>query len=135
MIRVLVGVASALALTACGLEIIPIPPEQQLPDRTGQYQAPWLLLGGDGQELELGVMKGTDDCDRFSGVDVIQTNQGVEIRAWIESIPTDVCTLERVIHHTTVSLDEPLGLRPLTGCLLEDSGLYSTRRSCTDIVE
>ena len=135
MIRVLVGVASALALTACGLEIIPIPPNQQLPDRAGLFQAPWLLLGGDGEELELGVMKGTDDCDRFSGVDVIQTNQGVDIRAWIESIRTDACTLELVIHHTTVSLDEPLGPRPLTGCLIENSGVHSTRRSCADIVE
>ena len=71
-----------------------------------------------GEDVELSVMMGGDDCQRYAGVNVIETNQGGAIRAWIETLRADVCTLERVFRPTTVSLDAPLGLRLLTCCLI-----------------
>jgi hypothetical protein len=122
---------SILLLTACGLDIIPPAP----PDRTEQVRVPWLLYGGAGNELELGALTMGADCQRFAGVDVIESDQNVEVRAWVEALPSDKCGLVLRIAPASVRLDAPLGPRALTGCMIDESGSYSTRVDCAQLVD
>ncbi len=127
-VRILGAASSLLLLAACGL-ILP------WSDRTGQVRVPWILSGGAGNRLELSVMMQGADCQRFADVDVIESDQNVEIRAWVEQLPADGCFMVRAYHPVTVTLDSPLATRTLSGCLIEESAPHDTRESCGEPVD
>jgi len=116
-----------LLLAACAVS----PP----PDRTEQVRAPWVLSGEADNRLDLSVMTAGADCERYSGVDVSESEDIVEIRAWVEVPRQDGCYLVRGYHAVTVTLGSPLGARTLTGCIIEESLPHDTRASCAEVVE
>jgi hypothetical protein len=126
--RILSAAISLLLLTACGL-IIPTP------DRTGEVRVPWVLSGGDGNRLELRVMMMGSDCQRFADADVIESDQKVEVRAWVEQLRADGCFALRAYHPVTIALSSPLGTRTLIGCMIAGSAPHDTRESCAEPVE
>jgi hypothetical protein len=127
-LRILGAAISVLLLTACGMFL-------PTPDRTGEVRVPWVLSGGAGNRLELGVMVMGADCQRFSDVDVIESDQNVEVRAWVEQLRTDACFLVRGYDAVTVALSSPLGTRTLTGCMIAESPPHDTRESCAELVD
>lgn len=130
--RILAASISLLLLTACG--ILPTP----MPDRTGQVRVPWVLTTADGDRLEVAAMVGGHDCDRFEGVDVIESDRDVEIRAWVTKLPAASlgCFMVGGYEYVTVTLGSPLGTRALTGCMIEESGAqYDTRETCADLID
>jgi hypothetical protein len=82
---ILCAAISLLLLTACGITNPPTP------DRAGQVLKPWVLSGLAGNRLELGVMVMGADCERFADVEVIESDQNVEVRAWVAQLRTDAC--------------------------------------------
>jgi hypothetical protein len=126
--RILGAAISLLLLTACGL-IIPTP------DRTGEVRVSWVLRGVAGNRLELGVMTAGADCQRFTDVEVIESDQNVEVRAWVEQLPADSCFMVRLYHPVTVALGSPLGTRTLTGCMIAESAPHDTRETCAELVD
>jgi hypothetical protein len=127
--RALPVALSILLLSACGLDT-PTPE----PDRGDQIRVPWVVFGVD-SALELGAMTMGADCQRFAGVDVIESENGVEIQAWVEELVSDRCAMASRIALTSVTLDAPLGTRTLTGCMIGESGPYSTRVDCAQLVD
>lgn len=125
---VLVG----LWLSACGLVVDTTPP----PDRSGLERAGWVLREVAGRRLTLMVPMGGSDCYRLDGVDVIETADSVEIRAWVENLDQGrgcfaVLTMEAI----AVDLRAPVGQRRLEGCLLERSHpQFKDRASCAEAV-
>jgi hypothetical protein len=128
-VQTFVAAIGLLLLAACGI-LIPPPP-----DRTGQARAPWVLSGGARDRLELSVMMMGADCERFAGVDVIESDQDVEVRAWVEQLPAEGCYLVRGYQPVTVDLDSSLGTRTLSGCMIEVSPPHDTRESCAELVD
>jgi hypothetical protein len=117
-----------LVLAACGL-LLP------RPDRTGLIQVPWVLSGDDGNRLEIAAMVGGADCEEFQGVDVIESDQIVEVRAWVEVLGTTCYAVGRGYRPVTLELSSPLGGRTLTECMIEDSRPHDTRETCNERVD
>jgi hypothetical protein len=103
------------------------------PDRTEQVRVPWVLSGGAGIRLELSAMTAGTDCERFAGVDVIESDQNVEVRAWVERLPADACFMVRRYDAVTVDLSSPLGTRTLTGCMIKESAPHDSRDGCDEV--
>jgi hypothetical protein len=122
------AVIGILMFTGCGL-IVPVP------DRTEQVRVPWVLYGEAGNELELGVLTMGHDCQRFAGVDVVETAESVEIQAWVEQLPSDRCAMVLGIAQASATIGGSLGTRELIGCMIENSGSYSSRLDCAQFVD
>ena len=75
------------------------------------------------------------DCERFVDVEVVETDQNVELRAWVEESAADGCYTVRSYHPVTVDLCSTVGGRTLSGCLIEESTPHDTRESCADLVD
>lgn len=119
----------AALLPACASVI---PPETPSPFR----RAPWYLLSEDGTDLVVGAVGGGHDCDDLAGIDVIESDDRVEIRAWMEDVEVGRrgCFAIRGIHDGLVKLDAPIGDRVLVGCLLGGDQL-DVREDCREISE
>lgn len=114
-------------LSACAA----LPP----PDRTDHVRVPWVLSGEADNRLDLGVMTTGADCQRHTGVDVTESEEIVQIRAWVEEVPQSGCFLVRGYHAVTVTLGSPLGARVLSGCMIEESPPHDARESCAELVD
>jgi hypothetical protein len=88
----------------------------------------------DGNRMTVSVMKGGEDCSRFAGVDVIESEQSVEVRGWVDQLRTDACFPVRTYKRVTIALNAPLGERALLGCVIEESGPHKARKSCAELV-
>jgi hypothetical protein len=127
-VRALV-VASLLLVASCGPFNAP-----PTPNRAAQVRAPWVLREMAANGLVVSVRMGGEDCSRFAGIDVVESAQTVEVRAWIDQFRTDGCFLVSVYKRVSVELIAPLGTRPLIGCMIEDSGPHKARKSCAELV-
>lgn len=119
---------SLCLLSSCSTDVLP-------PDRSGQVRAPWVLDAATGNELTLRVMTAGPDCQRFAGIDVTESGESVELRAWVEDFGAESCFAAQAYHPTTVTLRDPLGARALVGCLIEDSGPHDSRETCAEVVD
>lgn len=130
--RIVGPVLAGLMLAACGLVVDSTP----MPDRSGLDRAGWVLQEAAGRRLTLMVPMGGADCFRFSGVDVLETAEQVEIRAWVEDFSRGrACFTGLTLETVAVDLRAPLGQRRLDGCLLEQShAAFKDRASCAEIV-
>ena len=104
----------------------------------------WVLTQVDGATLTLLVAVGSGTCDRFDRVDVTETGEEVSVVAVVVSgggpSSPRVCTMDMQFSLVEVTLDQPLGIREATGCLLNREGSYFNdergvdRTSCADVV-
>ena len=77
-------------------------------------------MENEGRNLTIGIHMANEECERLAGVQVTETNDGVDIQAFGEALPGDrACGLNLDIRQYTVTLGMPLGNRPLTGCITE----------------
>jgi hypothetical protein len=100
-----------------------------------EYRAAWFLREVDGSGLTIAVMMGGCDCYRFARVDVVESDEAVELEAWVERLYPEGCFMVSLFQETTVLLDKPLGHRTLAGCMLKPSAAYNSRASCEEIVD
>jgi len=103
-------------------------------------QTSWTLEAVDGRQLTIAAVVGGDpDCERFDGIERVEDDERVELRAFalVRVTAADeelICEASAVFKSATVELDSPLEERELTGCVTSrpfDSVL--TRTNCTDI--
>lgn len=103
----------------------------------------WVLTEVDGATLTLLVAIGSGTCDRFDRVDVTETEEEVSVIAIVDSAAgpsSPMCTADMIISLVEVTLQQPLGSREVTGCLLNREGSYFDddrgidRASCADVV-
>ena len=106
-------IASAAVVVSCASFV---PPETPSPFR----RAPWYLQLEDGTDLQVSVIGAGNDCDKLAGIDVVESDEQVELRAWMEDIsePKGACFAVRGGHSALVKLEAPIGDRELIGCLL-----------------
>jgi hypothetical protein len=98
----------------------------------GYDRAPWVLDAVSGRQLDLRVIHG---CSRMAGVDAIESEDRVEVRAWVEPDDDDRCPLVLLFTPGRVVLEAPLGARELVGCFIERSTPpFDQRASCGEIV-
>lgn len=105
----------------------------------------WVLTEVDGATLTLLVAVGSGTCDRFDRVDVTETGEEVSVVAVVVSgggpSSPRVCTMDMQFSLVEVTLEQPLGTREITGCLLNREGSYFNddrgvdRTSCADVVD
>jgi hypothetical protein len=129
--RIATGVIVGAILLVFATGCTTLPP----PDRTGQLRVPWVLTGGDDHSLQLSAMVMGTDCQRWNGVDVIESEEAVEIRAWVTEVGANGCFAVRRYEQVDVALGSPLGLRTLVGCMIEDSAPHDTRQTCAEVVD
>jgi hypothetical protein len=102
-------------------------------DLLGYERAPWVLDAISGTQLVLRVIHG---CTRMAGVDAIESDDRVEVRAWVDRIEGQDCFLNLRYDAARVELDAPLGTRELVGCMLERSAPpFAARSDCSEIVQ
>lgn len=108
--------------TSCAVVDLPVIVPTPEADRFSR-PLPWNVLENDGRDLTIGIRKGSDQCERLAGVEVIETPDDVEILAINGPPPPDsrVCPPVLEIRRFTVTLEEPLGDRTLTGCQSDPS--------------
>jgi hypothetical protein len=67
--------------------------------------------------LPITVFVGSSSCDRFDGVEAVETTEAVTVTATISSLTGDrACTSDLWTERAEVTLEEPLGDRELLGC-------------------
>lgn len=67
--------------------------------------------------LPLTVFVGSSSCDRFDGVEAVETTGSVTVTATISSLTGDRgCTSDMRTERVEVTLQAPLGARALLGC-------------------
>jgi hypothetical protein len=121
-LRMVAAVALLGMVAACG--ILP-------PDLLGYERAPWVLDAVSGAQLDMRVIHG---CSRLAGVDAIESEDRVEVRAWVDPEGGD-CLLVLLFDPATVELDATLGTRELVGCMIERSTPpFDAREDCSEIV-
>ncbi|MEV7962724.1 hypothetical protein [Oerskovia paurometabola] len=100
---VAVGAAAVAVLAGCGLG------EPQ------RVRVEWVLLAQDGTDLEVAVFAGGSTCIDVDEVEVDESAETVEVRAFVQRT-RGACSEDFGVRPTTVALDEPLGDRELVGC-------------------
>ena len=102
------------------------------PDRDGQIQSGWIVESVSGDNVVIRVDVG---CVGLNSIDVTESDATVDIRAWVgRPSPSAICLEARVYYTVTVSLDQPLGERMLTGCLV-GSQPDDLRTDCRDPID
>lgn len=125
-LRVAAAVVLYGMVSACGI-LNPTPP-----DLPGNERAPWVLDAVSGAQLDLRVIHG---CSRLAGVDAVESEDRVEVRAWIGPTGDEGCFPALLFEPGRVVLDAPLGTRALVGCMIEQSTPpFDARDDCGEIV-
>lgn len=75
----------------------------------------WVLLAQDGPDLEVAVFAGGSTCIDVDEVEVDESTEAVEVRAFVQRT-RGACSEDFGVRPTTVELEEPLGDRELVGC-------------------
>jgi hypothetical protein len=80
----------------------------------------WQLMENTDRNLTIGIHMANEECERLADVQVVESADGVEIQAFGARTPGNgVCPMNLVVRQFTVTLEEPLGDRALTGCIAE----------------
>jgi hypothetical protein len=94
----------------------------------------WLSATPSGRTVEVAVLVGSDGCEELEDVLVNESASRVRLQARVRT--TDhgrQCREELRFVPQTVTLDQPLGSRTLTGCAVRDDRLYPVPSSCSDV--
>ncbi|MFF3066034.1 hypothetical protein ACFVQ3_15925 [Oerskovia sp. NPDC057915] len=105
------GVACAAVAGALGVAVL-------AGCETGEPQrlrVEWVLLAQDGTALEVAVFAGGSTCIDVDEVEVDESTETVEVRAFVRRT-AGACSEDFGVRLTTLALEEPLGDRDLVGC-------------------
>lgn len=103
----------ARAVTVCALGVAVLAGcEAGEPQR---LRVEWVLLAQDGTDLEVAVFAGGSTCIDVDEVEVDESAEAVEVRAFVQRT-RGACSEDFGVRPTTVELEEPLGDRELVGC-------------------
>lgn len=130
-------VVAGILLSACGDAVpetfLPATPPTASDAQTRWFQVPWVLYGVTDDELDIGVMLA--GCQEFAHVDIVESDDVVELLAWAEqSIVDRTCSMVLTYYRVRVVLDSALDSRELKGCLIEESAPHSSRVDCAERV-
>jgi hypothetical protein len=94
----------------------------------------WLSSQPYGRTVDVAVLVGSDGCEQLEDVLVNESSSRVRLQARVRA--TDhgsECREDLRYVPQTVTLDQPLGSRTLTGCAVRDDRLYPAPSSCSDV--
>jgi len=69
-----------------------------------------------GAQLRITGYIGSSSCDSFDRIEVQESDSAVDVQVLVKSNGNAGCTADMRMQAITVELDEPLGVRELTGC-------------------
>ena len=69
-----------------------------------------------GAQLRITGYIGSSSCDSFDLIEVQESDSAVDVQVLVKSNGNAGCTADMRMQAITVDLDEPLGVRELTGC-------------------
>ncbi len=69
-----------------------------------------------GTQLLITGYIGSSSCDSFDRIEVQESDSAVDVQVLVKSNGNAACTDDLRMEDITVDLDEPLGVRELTGC-------------------
>ena len=117
LVRSIVAVGAVFALAgACGA------------DDGDTLRTPWEATSAEGNEVTLRVFTGSVDCGELGTIETTESDEAVEIHAYIHEIGNGTCAALAGEAAATVTLDAPLGNRTLTGCDPKGAPLGFTRQ-------
>jgi len=117
LVRSVVAVGALIAVAgACGA------------DDGDTLRTPWEATSAEGNEVTLNVFTGSVDCGELGRIETAESDEKVEIRAYIHEIGNGACAALAGEERATVTLDAPLGDRTLTGCDPEGTRQWGFRR-------
>lgn len=94
----------------------------------------WLVSAPSGRTVDIAVLVGSDGCEELEDVLVNESSSRVRLQARVRA--TDhgrECREDLRYVPQTVTLEQPLGSRTLTGCAVRDDRLYPAPSSCSDV--
>jgi hypothetical protein len=93
----------------------------------------WLAAPPTGRTVDVAVLVG-NGCEVLEDVLVSETGSRVRLQARVRSTESGTrCREDLRYVSQTVTLDQPLGSRTLTGCNARDDRLYPAPSSCSDV--
>lgn len=69
-----------------------------------------------GTQLLITGYIGSSSCDSFDRIEVQESGNAVDVQVLVKSNGNAACTADMRMQAITADLDEPLGVRELTGC-------------------
>lgn len=94
----------------------------------------WLASPPFGRTVDVAVLVGSDGCEELEDVLVSESSSRVRLQARVRATDHGAeCREDLRYVPQTVTLDQPLGSRTLTGCAVRDDRLYPAPNSCSDV--